>query len=112
MIAICVYFIEVKLMKCLLDRLIADSSNVKFVAQFYLFTQDMLLPEIPEFPMAKVHDYMDYHFDTIVSLPEWIGFSQESVKFFLNRCTIRITEARAITASRNWCDVNLPETES
>ena len=108
MIAICVYFIEVKLMKCLLDRLISDSSNVKFVAQFYLFTQDMLLPEIP---MAKVHDYMDYHFDTIVSLPEWIGFSQESVKFFLNRRTIRITEARVITAIRNWCDVNLPETE-
>ena len=109
MIAICVYLVEVKLMKCLVDRLISDSSNVKYVVQFYLYTQDMLLPEVP---MVNVHDYMDYHFDTIVSLPEWIGFSQESVKFFLNRRTIRISETRVITAIRNWCTINLPKTES
>ena len=109
MIAICVYFVEIKLMKCLLGKLISDSSNVKYVVQFYLYTQDMLLPEVP---MVNVHDYIDYHFDTIVSLPEWIGFSQESVKFFLNRRTIRISETRVITAIRNWCKINLPKTES
>ena len=39
----------------------------------------MLLPEVP---MVKVHDYIDYHFDTVIALPEWIGFSKESVNSF------------------------------
>lgn len=105
---LCTYLVETKILKTVVAKLLESNANVKQVLQLFLFFQDFDLPKIA---MEGIHDFIDFNFDTVISTPEWLDFTQESVKLFLNRRTIRISEQKVATAIRNWMIRNQPKSE-
>ena len=105
---LCVYLVETKILKIVVAKLLENNDNVKHVLQLFLYFQDFDLPKIA---MESIHDFIDFNFDAVISTPEWLDFSQESVKLFLNRRTIRISEQKIATAIRNWMEKNQPKTQ-
>ena len=102
---VAVYLAEPKVMEEIMSELISRKAPVMFPLQIFLFKQDFDLPEFETFPL---YDYLEFNFDDVVSSREWLDFSLQNVRLFLNKRNLRIeNEETILLGIKNWVEYNI-----
>ena len=102
---VAVYLAESKVMEEIIGELISRRAPVTFLLQIFLFKQDFDLPTFETFPL---YDYLEFYFDDVVSSREWLDFTLQNVRLFVNKRNLRVTsEETVLLGIRNWIEHNL-----
>ena len=92
-------------MEEIIGELISRRAPVTFLLQIFLFKQDFDLPTFETFPL---YDYLEYHFDDVVSSREWLDFTLQNVRLFVNKRNLRVSDEEIVLLGiRNWVEHNL-----
>ena len=92
-------------MEEIIEELISRRAPVTFLLQIFLFKQDFDLPTFETFPL---YDYLEYHFDDVVSSREWLDFTLQNVRLFVNKRNLRVSDEEIVLLGiRNWVEHNL-----
>lgn len=92
-------------MEEIIAELISRRAPVTFLLQIFLFKQDFDLPTFETFPL---YDYLEYHFDDVVSSREWLDFTLQNVRLFVNKRNLRVSDEEIVLLGiRNWVEHNL-----
>ena len=92
-------------MEEIIGELISRRAPVTFLLQILLFKQDFDLPTFETFPL---YDYLEYHFDDVVSSREWLDFTLQNVRLFVNKRNLRVSDEEIVLLGiRNWVEHNL-----
>ena len=107
---VAVYLAESKVMEEIIGELISRRAPVTFLLQIFLFKQDFDLPTFETFPL---YDYLEFYFDDVVSSREWLDFTLQNVRLFVNKRNLRVTnEETVLLGIRNWIEHNLKYSEN
>ena len=92
-------------MEEIIGELISRRAPVTFLLQIFLFKQDFDLPTFETFPL---YDYLEYNFDDVVSSREWLDFTLQNVRLFVNKRNLRVSDEEIVLLGiRNWVEHNL-----